>query len=213
MEGKIKEGTTTRALSVDNIVNLTFKEIPFSEDFADLLGDVELAGSWIAWGGSGCGKTSFALQLAKELCTFEKVLYNSLEEGKSKSLKKAVLLANMQEVSKRITFLNKESMEDLKVRLRRRKCPHIVITDSVQYTRMKLDEYIDLRKEFPRVLFVWISHEKNKEPDGRLAEKIRYDSDVKIHVEGYRAFPLSRMGGGKPYTIWEEGALDYYGLN
>lgn len=201
-----------RALSVDNLLKSNFKDIQFNDEWADLLGEPELAGSWIIWGGSGCGKTSFALQLAKQLCEFGKVLYNSLEEGKSKSFKMAVMRENMQEVARKIVFLDKEPIADLKNRLRKHKSPDIVMIDSVQYTEMKLPDYIALKREFPKKLFVWISHEKNREPDGRLAEKIRYDADVKIHVEGYRAYAMSRLGGDEFYTIWDTGAAEYWGL-
>lgn len=204
-----------RALSVDNLLKSTFRDIKFTGEWATLLGEPELAGSWIIWGGSGCGKTAFALQLAKQLCEFGKVVYNSLEEGKSKSFKMAVIREGMKEVATRIVFLNKEPIPELKNRLRQHKSPSIVIIDSVQYSQMKLADYIALKNEFPKKLFVWISHEKGREPDGRLAEKIRYDADVKIRVEGYRAFPMSRVGGSddKYFTIWDEGALEYHGFN
>jgi len=202
-----------RALSVDNLLKSNFRDITFSSTWEALLGEPELAGSWIIWGGSGCGKTSFALQLAKQLCGFGKVLYNSLEEGKSKSFKMAVMRENMKEVAAKIVFLDKEPMDALKERLRKRKSPDIVFVDSVQYTEMKLSDYIALKREFPRKLFVWVSHEKNREPDGRLAEKIRYDADVKIRVEGYRAFTMSRAGGYDYYhEIYKTGAIEYWGL-
>lgn len=209
-----RKNTIDRALSLDNLLKSKFKEILFSEQWSSFLGEPEMAGSWIIWGGSGCGKTSFALMLAKELCRFGKVLYNSLEEGKSKSFQMAVLRAEMQSVAKRIVFLDKEPINELKSRLKRKKSADIIFIDSVQYTEMKLADYQALCREFPKKLFVWISHEKNREPDGRLADKIRYNAHIKIHVDGYRAYAMSRTGGDNDYfTIWEQGATEYKGYN
>jgi hypothetical protein len=212
---KKRTNNIDRALSVDNLLKSSFRDVSFTGEWAELLGEPELAGSWIIWGGSGCGKTAFALKLAKQLCKSGKILYNSLEEGKSKSFKLAVARENMKEVAAKIVFLNKEPIPELKSRLRQHKSPGIVIVDSLQYTQMKLADYISIKNEFPRKLFIWLSHEKNGEPDGRLAEKIRYDADVKIHVRGFRAFSVSRAGGGNNdyITIYERGALEYWGFN
>ena len=39
-------------------------------------------------------------------------------------------------------------------------------------------------------------------------------SEVKLRVEGFKAFPTTRFatseGGGEPYVIWQEGAARYY---
>lgn len=78
---------------------------------------------------------------------------------------------------------------------------------------MDLAGYIALKKEFPNKLFIYISHADGKEPDGKLAKQIRYDSNVKIYVDGYIASCNSRYGGGEPYTIWEEGAARVWGVN
>jgi hypothetical protein len=203
---------SNRALSVDNLLKSKFRDIHFSGRWETLLGEPELAGSWIVWGGSSCGKTAFALQLAKELCRFGRVVYNSLEEGKSKSFKMSVIREKMYDVSKRIVFLDKEPIPELLERLRRNKSPEIVIIDTLQYADMKLPDYISIKREFPRKLFIWISHEKGGEPDGRLAEKVRYDADVKIRVNMYRAFSVTRTGGDGYYTIWNEGATKHWGL-
>ena len=42
----------------------------------------------VVWGKSGNGKTSFVLQLCKELTRYGKVAYDSLEEGSSLTMQK-----------------------------------------------------------------------------------------------------------------------------
>ncbi len=45
-----------------------------------------------------------------------------------------------------------------------------------------------------------------KRKKGKLADDIRYHSDIKIHVKDFVAeVQTSRFGGGKPYVIWEQG--------
>lgn len=205
-----------RAVSVDELLKKRFTELPLEGKWKDLIGLPERSGSWIIWGLSGHGKTTFVMELAKALTKFGKVEYNTLEEGARKSMQEAVRANRMQECRKgSFKILNKLSMEEVRERLRRRKSAKIMITDSVQYAFLDKKSYKELQREFPDVLFIWISHADGKEPLGSLAKAIRYDSDVKIHVHGFRAFSRSRLNRGtvsKPYTIWEEGAKEYHDI-
>lgn len=202
-----------RAVSVDELLKKKFTELPLEGKFKDLIGSPERSGSWIIWGLSGMGKTTFNMQLAKHLTKFGKVEYNTLEEGTRKSMQLAVKENRMHECRKgSFKILNKLSIPELKDRLRMHKAAKIVFIDSAQYTFLDKRGYKELQREFPNVLFIWVSHAKGKEPYGALAESIRYDADVKIHVHGFRAYSKSRLNRGtvsKPYTIWEEGAKDY----
>jgi len=200
-----------RAISVHQFLQKKFIEMPFEGKWEASFGIPERSGVWIIWGMSGNGKTNFALQLGKYLTSFGKVVYDTLEEGTRKSFKLAINRANMRDISRRFLILNRESMEDLKVRLRRRKSPHIIIIDSLQYTGMTRKEYIELKEEFDDKLFIFISHAEGKNPKGALADFARYDADVKIRIEGYKAFPTSRYGGNIEFVIWQTGAAEYWG--
>lgn len=171
----------------------------------------ELKGTWLVWGGSANGKTRFALQLAKYLCKFGRVVYDSLEEGLSLSLRMAILQVGMVDVRRKFTLLDKMRVNELREVLSKKKqSPNIVIIDSLQYTGMSYKEYQDLRDSFPNKLFVFISHADGRNPKGDVGKSVRYDANVKIYVEGYKAFPQSRYGGGKAFTIWQEGAERYW---
>lgn len=199
-----------RAVSVDEIYKKKFIEMPFDGVWQDFIGVPERSGVWFVWGNSGNGKTSFMLQLGKYLTTFGRVAYNTLEEGARKSMQMAIKRANMLEVSRRFIILNREPINELKERLRKRKSPDIIIIDSYQYTGLTKREYIELKEEFSNKLFIFVSHADGKQPEGRGAKFVRYDADVKIRIEGYKAFPVSRYGGGEPFIIWQEGAENYY---
>lgn len=193
-----------RAVSVTELLTKKRKVMQFDDAWQESLGSPELTGSWIIWGNSGNGKTSFALQLCKYLCRFGKVAYNSLEEGDGESMRRAFMAAEMEQVKGRVILLDAEPMADLSERLRKHKSPAIIIIDSLQYTGMNYAEYKALKREFKNKLFVFVSHAKGKDPDGHTATKIRYDAGIKIWVEGYVAYATGRYGGGKPYIIWPE---------
>lgn len=111
----------------------------------------------------------------------------------------------MMEVRRKFVVLDKEPIDQLTERLERPKSPDIVCVDSLQYTGMSYEQYKALKERFPKKLFIWISHADGTLPEGRVAKKVRFDSNVKVFVQAYRAEPVSRYGGGKPYIIWEEG--------
>lgn len=202
--------TIKRAVSIDELTKMKFDELQLTPQFSKLLGKPERSGIWIIWGESFNGKTAFALQLAKELTGSGKVLYDTLEEGARKSFQKAVVTQNMQEVKSKFLIANRESIDELKVRLRRKKSADIIIIDSLQFSGLNKKEYKTFKEEFHNKLIIFISHADGKNPEGSLARFVKYDADVKIRVEGYKAMCLSRLGGDKePFVIWAKGAADF----
>lgn len=194
------------------LINNNIKTVDFDGAFEKLIGQPSLFGSWLIWGQSGNGKTHFALQLCKYLTRFGRVAYNSMEEGVGASIKKTFKEEQMQEVNGKLILLDNENLDDLIIRLKKKKSPDVIAIDSLQYSGVNYAAYKRLKEAFPRKLFVWISHAEGKLPEGRVANKIRYDVPVKIRVEGYKAFAQSRYGTtSEPYVIWEQGAESYWG--
>ena len=203
-----------KALSVHQVISGKRNVMSFEGKWRKTFGNPELSGTWIIWGQSFSGKTTFTLDLCKYLCSFEKVMYNSLEEGAGRSMQLAFERVGMEEVSRRFALLDGEPIPELIERLKKHKSPNVIIIDSLQYADLNYKEYKQLKKLFPSKLFIYISHAEGKLPDGRLANKVRYDANIKIRVEGYRAFVNSRYveDPGENYiTIWEEGANRYWG--
>ena len=198
-----------RAISVDEMYKKKFIEMPFEGEWNESFGQPERTGVWIIWGHSGNGKTDFAIKLAKYLAQFGRVAYDTLEEGARKSFQLAVKRNNMHQVDKSL-FILTEGIDSLRERLQKRKSPDVVIIDSFQFCGLTKTAYRELKAEFPKKLFIFISHAEGKQPEGRAAKFVKYDADVKIFVEGYQASILSRFGGGEPFTIWAEGAAEYH---
>lgn len=200
-----------RAISVAELLKKKFIELPLQGAWRELIGAPERSGVWIIWGDSFNGKSSFCMQLAKELARHGKINYNAMEEGARKSMQEAMLRNHMKELNGSFA-ITQESIDEMRERLHKRRSPEITFIDSLQYSELTKPTYKALKAEFPEKLFVFVSHAEGKFPLGRFANFVRYDADVKIRIEGYKAFCMSRLAHGisQPYTIWEEGAREYW---
>lgn len=189
--------------------------LDFKNEWFAAFGRIEANSRMLVWGGSGQGKSRFVLQLAKYLSNFCRVAYNSLEMGDSLALGEAL---EAEGIDKNIIILNRETIEQITARMQKRKSPDVLIVDSLQYFRdndgngMNYKRYIKLSNILSDKMLVFVSHADHKEPAGRVAKAVRYDVDVKIMVQGFKAFITSRYGGGEPITIWEKGAKEYWGI-
>lgn len=201
-----------RALSVSDVLRLKRETYAFEGAWAEAFGQPEQNGVWFVWGGSGNGKTSFVLQLCKELSRFGRVAYDSLEEGASLTMQNAFVKMGMQDVARRFVLLDREGMEQLDARLGKRKSPDIVVIDSFQYTGMTFRDYQAFKERHADKLLIFISQADGSKPVGRTAVSVMYDAALKIFVSGYRAISKGRYFGTKGYyTIWEERARLVYG--
>lgn len=200
-----------RALSVNEVLRLQHESFEFDGEWLAAFDKPENRGVWFIWGNSGNGKSTFALKLAKYLTNFGKVAYNSLEEGKSKTIKKAFKRVGMEEVQGKLILIN-DNMEQLTQRLSRQRSPDIVFIDSLQYTGLNLKRYFELKQKFSHKLIVFTSHAKGKMPSTNVAERVMYDADLKIWVEGHKAISKGRyIGKTGEYVTWDLGAEHYWG--
>lgn len=205
-----KKQKLRRMIGVNELLTKKRQVYQFEGEWARVMGRPQTNAIIFIWGQSGNGKSRLALQLCKYLCQYSKVLVDSLEEGDGESIATAFRQTDMQEVDGKIFLLPAEPIEDLKQRLRRKKQPRVVVIDSVQYTGLTYRDYIGLKEEFSKTMFIFISHANGNDPKGSAAQSIRYDAMVKIHVIGYVAHVISRFGGNENYVIWEEGAKNYW---
>lgn len=210
---KNKDGTRrlNRALSVSDVYMLERATYRLSERWHEAFGEIDRTGVWLIWGKSGSGKTSFVLELCKELARFGRVAYDSLEEGDSLTMKNAFIRAGMMDVARRVVLLNRESMADLHERLSRPKSPDIVVIDSFQYTRMRYAEYQRFKEAHADKLIIFVSHATGDKPKGQAADAVMYDATQKILVKGYVAISKGRFKPGGRYVIWDEGARRVWG--
>ena len=200
------------AKGVREMMSMKFKKFPFEGAWYDAFSTPEQRGVWIVYGSTGSGKTSFVMQLCKELCKYGRVVYNSLEEGACLTMQNTLKRYNMMDVNGRFLLLNAEPIDQLELRMKRQKSPDFVVIDSFQYTQMTYAQYIKFKERHRNKLIIFISHASGSKPDGRSAKKVAFDAALKIYVEGKRAFSKGRFIGPVGYfDVWPEEAEKYYG--
>lgn len=191
------------AKSVKDILKRKYKYIEWNDRWREAFGCPEDFGLWFIWGNSGNGKTSFVMQLANELSQTYQVFFNSLEEGMKSTLQKHLI---NNKVNGKIAF-DTLPIEEL-INLHRRY--KVVIIDSVQASNTHYIAWQKFRQKLGHRLLIVISQADKKQPLGRTALRLKFDADLKIYVEGFKAISNGRYNPGGEYIIWDEGFSKYY---
>lgn len=197
-----------RAHSYEDISRITFPTIAVDPMWHAHLGEPQLGNSsWLVYGGSGDGKTTYVLQAVKMLCqNNNRVHYNTSEEGMKKSFQMALKRNQMKGISG-FTY-QKEGIAELSLRLAKRGAPKIVVIDSVQYffRGMQSKTYFEFIQKFPNTTFIWISGADGRLPKGKVADDIYYDSDIVVHVKDFEAVMIkNRFEAYDSRIIWHQG--------
>lgn len=205
-----------RRLSVSNLYSQKFKFMPFTGEWKKILGNRERKGCWMIYGNAKNGKTSFALRLANYLSSIEKVLYIAAEEGYGYSYTWAVQKAGIREDNSAFHTLGYLPMEELRKELEEnRKAEKIVFIDNlIAYKdELKGNAIVELLRQFPETLFVFLDHEEAGEPAtsaGILAKKL---SNVYVQIKGLSAFVTVRGGDGEGGRIDIDENKGKYSIN
>lgn len=199
------------AISPKKFAKKKFKLISLPEGrFKGLIGALAITGSWIIYGDSGHGKTTFALQLLKFLCQFKKCAYIPLEEGLSPSFQHSFNEANLLASSANIRLWKQHTIEDIDIELAKPRAPEVIFIDSLQYLRASKEsfnqitkfDYIEMLRRHPKVLFIFISHAKNNEPKNAIGEDVYYGSDICLHAKNHIIYPVkNRFRGKVPFDL------------
>ncbi|MDR2836527.1 MAG: ATP-dependent serine protease [Bacteroidales bacterium] len=189
-----------------------YKLMPFAGEWEDAFSQPEFGGTWLIWGQSSNGKTSFMIQLLKELSKNYKVLFDSMEEGISFNIQKICKNAGFDN-NKNINIVA-ESIEDLQKRLKKNKSYEVILIDSFQYSQLSYKEYLKFKESLGNRLLIFTSHSEGNKPASRAAVSVLYDASLKIYVEGYVAYSRGRyIGEIGSFVIWQEGAKKYNSTN
>lgn len=202
-----------RAYSPKEIAAKKWVTLPWGEQWSEPFGFPAENASWFISGASAQGKSSFVMQLGKELCKYGPVLYMSYEEGVNQSFQRRMDYLNMNEVQGHFRVVTDESIDELTKRLAKPKSPKFIIVDSFQVGcwdyGWSYPTAVALIKRFKRKCFIFISQEHKSAPMGKPAVSLRYICDMKVRVMGYKAYCLGRSIGeaGNHYVVWKEGIL------
>ena len=189
--------------------------MPFTGEWFDSFGTPATTGSWIMYGTTGSGKTSFALKLAKYLTNFDRVLYWSLEQGNSQTFQKSWKREKMKDCGTDIMLADEEEdFNSIVKKMNARRGQNILIIDSLTPLKGKMFNiiaYERFRKRMKGKLIIWLSHEKNGLPDTKVGDYILKLADLKMRVEGFTVMTNSRAGDKmKDFIIWKKGADEYF---
>lgn len=198
-----------RAYSPKEVLAKTYKTLPWGERWSGPFGYPTTNEIWFVCGATASGKSSFVMQLAKELANYGMVLYCSYEEGVSQSFKERLERFRMNEVQGRFRVATDDSYEELVERLAKPKSPHFVIVDSFQVSGWSYEQVIQLKSRFRAKSFIFISQEHKGQPMGKAAVRLRYIAGIKVRVVGYKAFCQGRFteDPGSYYVVWAEGIV------
>lgn len=198
-----------RAYGPREILKKTYKTLPWTGVWTECFGTPTMNELWFISGASSSGKSSFVMQLSRELCNYGTVLYLSYEEGVSQSFRTRIDRFKMSEVQGRFRVVTSDTYEEVIDRLKRPRSPHFVIIDSYQVSGWTYPQMSELIAAFPRKSFIIISQEDKGRPMGKPAVKLKYDAGIKIRVIGYQAVCQGRFipEPGTAFDVWDSGVL------
>mgnify|MGYP001214717261 CR=1 FL=1 len=204
-----KKATRQRATSITNFLNMKFETIEFSTEWELAFGQPEKGGIWYVGGRPGNGKTSFVVQLIKELATQGmRVRFYNFEEQESLTMQETIQRVNLVEVSDNIVMINSlMKYEALKDEIARTRNDAIVI-DTIQKSGITAKQIEDLRESFPNKQIIGVCHvQPNGLPDKQAANQVYREASLKIRCDRFRAISEGRYFGERGYlNIWKERA-------
>ncbi|GIZ10252.1 hypothetical protein [Flavobacterium sp. UMI-01] len=196
-----------KALTVANIQCQNIKRIPFEGAFYQAYRQPQNKGVWLVWGASSSGKSSYTMQLAKELAKNYKVLYNLLEEETDDSdFIERTTMFDMHEVKDNF-LVAKYTLEELNVYLKKRNPPKVIIIDSATYFFKNFAEYKAFKEANKNRIIIITAHAQGSNPRSELEKDIQYDAKQKVFVNAYQAVCKGRTIGpnGGLFIVWQEG--------
>ena len=199
-----------RAYSPKEIAKKTYKTLPWGGRWEEAFGLPEERATWFICGASASGKSSFVMQLAYELTHYGQVLYLSYEEGLNQSFQERLLRFDLDKRQGWFRVVPNDTLDDLTARLKKRHSAKFIIVDSFQMSHWDYAEVENLvQNVFPKKCFIFISQEEKGQPTGKPARRLRYLADVKVRVQGFRAYCQGRFNpdAGNSFVVWEEGVL------
>lgn len=135
-----------RAYSPRDIAAKTYVTIPWGEKWSKVFGYPSITETWFVSGSSASGKSSFVMQLAKELCSYGGVLYLSYEEGVSKSFQDRINRYKMNEVQGKFRVATDDTLDDLIARLKNARVPSLssLIVSNIQIGAMSKPRHLQM---------------------------------------------------------------------
>lgn len=204
-----------RLLTVADIQNQSVSRIPFEGKWYEAFKRPQDRGFWFVYGVSTSGKSSFMMQLAKELARYYKVLYNLLEEEPDDTdYIERTERFQMQDIGRNF-FTQRFTIDELNQYLSRKQSAKVVIIDSAPYFFENWEQYWDFKKKWARSkIIIIVGHAEGSKPTTDLQKRINFDAKMKISIAGFKATNKGRtFGTTNEYIIWDEGYQRLHGAD
>jgi len=166
---------------------------PYSDIFVRMPSDSQFACG--VTGKPGSGKSSWILQCSAYLCRYGKVLFGNIEEPtqggtlKRKLIDMKIMPKRYPKLRQNFVFLGESEnnpMDDLRERLNTGQYKFCVI-DSVSKLvankSAKLHQVLDIRKEYPKVNFIFILHYKKDGKGYKGASDLEHEFDYFFEID------------------------------
>jgi predicted ATP-dependent serine protease len=159
---------------------MRFETIGYSGRFKDVVGDPAIGFHMMVYGKPFQGKSSFVIELCKDLIQLQKgrVAYLALEEGISASMQKKIIDRQAGNIDG-LDFMGAMpgSFDGYT----------FVVIDSVSDRAIKRDKLRELFLQNPKICFICIFH-ATKEGSARGGLDYSHDMDIIIKIEGHQPF-------------------------
>ena len=159
-----------------DIARMKFKTYKFSEEWESLLGSPSQPFSAMVFGDAKAGKSSFCLSLAQYLTLFGDVVYFTCEEGLNETIRRKIEVTEAYDV-----IINKsDTIESITDALHRDRY-HFCFIDSVSHARMNVEDFQELKKQFPKTSFIAIL-QTNKNNQFKGEKEWLHDADTILEL-------------------------------
>ena len=168
-----------KIISLKALRERRFKSLAFTGFWKELIGEPEQNFKVLCYGPEKSGKSTLVIKLANYLAeNFGKCLYNSHEEGHSKTFQDRIERNNIG--SENLFIGHKVSFEDMMSESFRKKYYKFVVIDSLQYMKLTYEQYKQLTERYRNMSFIFISQMNGR---GKIkgGTDIAHAVDVKIH--------------------------------
>jgi predicted ATP-dependent serine protease len=190
--------------SIKALTERNYDVLRLNDKWAALMGEITPKCLIMAYGNSGSGKSTTALELAVHIAELQngKVLYDSHEEGINKTVRDRCIKHGVD--YPKLSFTPGLSFERLMHKIRTTG-PRVVVIDSVQMAGISSDQVKELRETFKkRKLVVILVSFGTGEGSTKGANDLLHDADVKMwHHKGQLTVHSRFVGEAVEVTLFK----------
>jgi predicted ATP-dependent serine protease len=197
--GDINSQLSEGVMDASSLANLNYESYPFQGEWFDLIGEPSKPFHAMVFGRPKQGKSIFCFQFARYLDEFGPVLYVAAEEGFGGTLQKKVRDFGLDS-AQNVKFSNARGMDQMRAAIPGNE---FVFIDSVNYSRLEVEDVEALKNEFPETSFITIQ-QATKGGQFRGSQEYAHNCDVIIEVVAGVAYQQGRFQAASEYNIFDQ---------